>query len=54
MKMAQQSIFNLIEIFRNSRKATDKTLVVASHCEQKYHHDFYCDAENHLVTNNSF
>lgn len=54
MNIAQQSIFNLIEIFRSSRRIADFELVPESHCEQKHHHDFYCDAEKPFVTNNSF
>lgn len=45
MKTRNKSIFNLIEIFRKSPKRISKTLVSKTHCEQKYIHDFYCDAE---------
>ena len=54
MKIKQQSIFNLIEIFRSAKRITKNNLVIQSHCEQKHHHDFYCDAEKPYVTNNSF
>lgn len=54
MNIAQQSIFNLIEIFRGSQKATAKLLVAKTHCDQKHHHDFYCDAEKPFISNNSF
>ncbi|NVN17193.1 hypothetical protein GUA46_02480 [Muricauda sp. HICW] len=49
MKSTERSIFNLIEIFRTSQKTEVKTATVAEHCEQKYHHDFYCDAEQPFV-----
>ncbi|WP_350286597.1 hypothetical protein [uncultured Croceitalea sp.] len=45
MNIAQKSLFNLIEIFRSSQKASSTVLVSETHCEQKHHHDFYCDAE---------
>ncbi|MFD2100032.1 hypothetical protein [Flagellimonas iocasae] len=51
MKSTEKSIFNLIEIFRTPQKATVQTVVVPEHCEQEYHHDFYCDAEKPYVQN---
>lgn len=51
MNIAQQSLFNLIEIFRSSKKTTNQVLVAKAHCEQKHHHDFYCDAEKPFVGN---
>ncbi len=50
MNAAQKSIFNLIEIFRSAKKAPVVRPVAATHCEQKHHHDFYCDAEKPFVT----
>lgn len=49
MKLKQASIFNLIEIFGQPRATQANTFSTASHCEQKYHHDFYCDAEKPFV-----
>lgn len=49
MKPTEKSIFNLIEIFRTSQKTVAQTVTVSEHCEQKYHHDFYCDAEQPFV-----
>lgn len=51
MKTSEQSIFNLIEIFRTSQKANTQTVKVSEHCGQKYHHDFYCNAEKPFVQN---
>lgn len=45
MKTKHNSIFNLIEVFRNGKKARLKKEVPTTHCEQKHHHDFYCDGE---------
>lgn len=45
MKSLNKSIFNLIEIFRASKKPMTGRVIPAAHCDQKYHHDFYCDAE---------
>ena len=50
MKTQIKSIFNLIEIFRHSNKVELKTLHAESHCEQKHHHDYYCDAEKPFIT----
>nr|WP_321415579.1 hypothetical protein [uncultured Allomuricauda sp.] len=49
MKSREKSIFNLIEIFRTSQSAEKQTVLAAEHCEQKYHHDFYCDAEQPFI-----
>ncbi|SNY94834.1 hypothetical protein SAMN06265377_0494 [Flagellimonas pacifica] len=51
MKAIEKSIFNLIEIFRTSKKSADQAVIPASHCEQKHHHDFYCDTEKPFVKN---
>lgn len=50
MNIAEKSIFNLIEIFRAGRKPSVQYVILESHCEQKHHHDFYCDAEKPFVT----
>lgn len=50
MKLKQTSIFNLIEIFGKPRTIQSKTINTESHCEQKHHHDFYCDAEKPFVS----
>ncbi len=39
------SLFNLIAIFRSSGQKVAHTLSPKTHCEQRHHHDFYCDAE---------
>lgn len=49
MKPTEKSIFNLIEIFRTPKESVTQTVKAAEHCEQKYHHDFYCDAEKPYV-----
>lgn len=51
MNSIEKSVFNLIEIFRTSKRQDVKTVISASHCDQKYHHDFYCDAEKPYVKN---
>ncbi len=55
MKTKHISIFNLIEIFRTSKRRVLNTISAKTHCEQKHHHDFYCDAERpYLNTNEQF
>ncbi len=49
MKSSEKSIFNLIEIFRKPQKVQVKKVNALEHCEQKHHHDFYCDAEKPFV-----
>jgi hypothetical protein len=49
MTTMEKSIFNLIEIFRTSQKPMAQTVKASDHCEQKYHHDFYCNAEKPFV-----
>ncbi len=49
MNLNRVSIFNLIEIFRQTKKEEKRTIDVSTHCEQKHHHDFYCDAEKPFV-----
>lgn len=49
MNIAQKSIFNLIEIFRTSKKSAIQISSADAHCEQKHHHDFYCDAEKPYI-----
>jgi len=51
MNIAEKSIFNLIEIFRGGQKPSLDSLTTEAHCEQKHHHDFYCDTEKPFVTN---
>ncbi len=50
MRKRNISIFNLIEIFGNTEKNNLKTKDSKTHCEQKYHHDFYCDAERPFIS----
>ncbi|WP_185782173.1 hypothetical protein [Croceivirga lutea] len=45
-----KSIFNLIEIFSFNQSKAPITVSSKKHCEQKYHHDFYCDAEKPFVS----
>ncbi|WP_394974526.1 hypothetical protein [uncultured Croceitalea sp.] len=49
MNVAQKSIFNLIEIFRTSKKPAVQIISAEGHCEKKYHHDFYCDVEKPFI-----
>lgn len=49
MNIKQQSIFNLIEIFSKAKKPVENNISFMAHCEQKYHHDFYCDAEKPYI-----
>jgi hypothetical protein len=52
MNLKHISIFNLIEIFRGKRKSIVNTISPKTHCEQKYIHDYYCDAERpHFESN---
>ncbi|MEM9362938.1 MAG: hypothetical protein AAGA43_09890 [Bacteroidota bacterium] len=51
MKIAEKSIFNLIEVFGNTRKSDLYTITPKTHCDQRHHHDFYCDAEKPFVSN---
>lgn len=50
MNLKHISIFNLIEIFRKSHKKVVHTISAKTHCEQKHHHDFYCDAEKPFIS----
>ncbi|QLG45489.1 hypothetical protein [Costertonia aggregata] len=50
MKAKHTSIFNLIEIFRQTKRSTANTISPETHCEQKHHHDFYCDAEKPFIS----
>lgn len=50
MKLQQPSIFNLIEIFSKPRSGHTTSINAVAHCEQKHHHDFYCDAEKPFVS----
>jgi hypothetical protein len=45
-----KSIFNLIEIFRQTKKSSSESINAVSHCEQEQHHDFYCDAEKPFIS----
>nr|WP_299386543.1 hypothetical protein [Allomuricauda sp.] len=47
----EKSVFNLIEIFRATKRPEAKPAITTAHCEQKYHHDFYCDAEKPFIKN---
>ncbi|WP_299363620.1 hypothetical protein [Winogradskyella sp.] len=51
MKPKNKSIFNLIEIFRKSPKRIIGTIIPKTHCERKYIHDYYCDAEKPHISN---
>ncbi|MDT0555395.1 hypothetical protein [Patiriisocius hiemis] len=50
MKHTHKSIFNLIEIFRKGKTRVIKTINLASHCESRSLHDYYCDAEKPHIT----
>ncbi len=49
MNLKKVSIFNLIEIFGQNRKKEIPRIDASAHCEQKHHHDFYCDTEKPFV-----
>ena len=49
MKMKNKSIFNLIEIFSQRRKQIMKKISRKAHCDQRSHHDFYCDTEKPFI-----
>lgn len=51
MNTLPKSLFNLIQIFSTSHKTVVQTISPQKHCEEKHHHDFYCDAEKPFVTN---
>ncbi|AWX44343.1 hypothetical protein HME9304_01343 [Flagellimonas maritima] len=51
MKALEKSVFNLIEIFASTKKQLAQPAIPADHCEQKHHHDFYCDAEKPFINN---
>lgn len=52
MKTNHISIFNLIEIFRTPKRPVPNTINTETHCAQKHHHDFYCDAKSQYVNTN--
>ncbi|MEL6977027.1 MAG: hypothetical protein AAGL29_16840 [Bacteroidota bacterium] len=54
MHATEKSIFNLIEIFSSNRKVERDTVLPKTHCDQKHHHDFYCDAEKPFVASTQF
>ncbi len=45
-----KSIFNLIEIFRQGKRKIVNTLNAKAHCDQRSHHDFYCDVERPFIS----
>ena len=50
MNNIEKSLFNLIEIFRSHKAVVAGPTISKTHCEEKYHHDFYCDAEKPFVS----
>jgi len=50
MRKRNISIFNLIEIFGKAKRNVLRIADSKTHCEQKYHHDFYCDAEKPFIS----
>lgn len=50
MKSYNKSLFNLIEIFRRGNMKNATPINVKAHCEQKHHHDFYCDSEKPFIS----
>ncbi|QWX83454.1 hypothetical protein H0I23_13465 [Cellulophaga sp. HaHaR_3_176] len=51
MKSKNKSIFNLIEIFRStSKQKLALNSIPQTHCSEKFHHDFYCDAERPFIS----
>ncbi len=53
MTIKHTSIFNLIEIFKSSRKKVINNILPKTHCEQNHISDFYCDAEKPYVAVNT-
>lgn len=53
MKTKHKSIFNLIEIFKGSRKKIISQILPKTHCEQNHISDFYCDAERPYIAANT-
>ncbi|WP_158306087.1 hypothetical protein [Maribacter sp. HTCC2170] len=45
MNLKHISIFNLIEIFSGTKKKELNNVVPKTHCDQRQHHDYYCDVE---------
>lgn len=41
--------FNIVELFVKTRTQAVQTISSESHCDQKNHHDFYCDAEKPFI-----
>ncbi|SEM20035.1 hypothetical protein SAMN04487910_4413 [Aquimarina amphilecti] len=50
MIVNNKSIFNLIEIFRQGKRKIVNTLNAKAHCDQRSHHDFYCDVERPFIS----
>lgn len=53
MKLKHISVFNLIEIFRGNGRKVLNTIPAKTHCEQRYIHDFYCEAERPFIQDNT-
>ncbi len=49
MKPIEKSIFSLIEIFKGRKTVAVQSAISHNHCEQRHHHDFYCDAEKPFI-----
>ncbi|MDH7445027.1 hypothetical protein [Aquimarina sp. 2201CG14-23] len=49
MNTKNKSIFNLIEIFRQGKQRISRAINAKAHCDQRSHHDFYCDAERPFI-----
>jgi len=50
MNNIEKSLFGLITIFRSTRAVAIEPTISKTHCDEKYHHDFYCDAEKPFVS----
>ncbi len=48
--MKNKSIFNLIAVFSQRRKQIINSISPKTHCDQRSHHDFYCDTEKPFIT----
>ena len=49
--MKNNSLYNLIEIFRGTKNPEVKLVDPVQHCEHNQHHDYYCDAERPHIHN---
>ena len=49
MNILTKMFFNIVELFVTTRTEAVQTISSESYCDQKNHHDFYCDAEKPFI-----